>query len=490
MAYLVVNSKYNPFSFEEMVKPFQMYGEEYRNQEAMMDAARDKEFSGSALDQTLDKAAYDMYNSATTSLRGVADELATNGLSPELRGRIKSVARDYKTTMDALNEAQTRLYAEQDRRAKLGPDYVYQQNDLRIGDFLNGATPNQRGESLEKITKDIGTEFTARAQRITQDTWNKAMSSNGRVVGGYYDVTTETGLSAAQLDTILSDADTWNSIMKDSSISDSQKALLQGFRNTIESKKRALDYGKYDDADKSRIDEAITVGAHYGLGKVTHEHRQDPGYNPLGWAKFNYEVAAAEAPFTHSDEEHPSIKNRTGLTQEYKDLLEAQNEAKQAGKPSTSSSTGGTSGNTRIPVTKGLTLHTHSAGTKPYSGLSDAAYRAATANITLSTVAAMDIVDHDELWDPEIAREALGRLNVSTYGVGDAQLKQLMRDNIDGLNQLTIKISGNKETPRKYAWSVEDKTSGLSGQSSGETNTSGYQSTERKIDGNSKLLPK
>lgn len=282
MAYMVVNSRYNPFTFDEMIKPFAMYGDAYREQEAAIDAAREKEFSGSNLDQTLDKTAYDMYNSATTSLRGVADELATNGLSPELRGRIKSVARDYKTTMDALNDAQTRLYAEQDRRAKMGPDYVYQQNNLRIGDFLNGATPNQKGESLEKITKDIGTEFTARAQRITQDTWNRAFNNNGRVIAGYYDVTTESGLSAAQLDTILSDADTWNSIMKDSSISDSQKALLQGFRNTIESKKRALDYSKYDDVDKSRIDEAITVGAHYGLGKVTHDYKVDRSYSPGG----------------------------------------------------------------------------------------------------------------------------------------------------------------------------------------------------------------
>lgn len=318
MAYMVVNSRYNPFTFDEMIKPYQMYETAYREQEAAIDAAREKEFSGSNLDQTLDKTAYDMYNSATTSLRGVADELATNGLSPELRGRIKSVARDYKTTMDTLNEAQNRLIAEQDRRAKMGPDYVYQQNNLRIGDFLNGATPNQKGESLEKITKDIGTEFTARAQRITQDTWNKAMGSNGRVVGGYYDVTTESGLSAAQLDTILSDADTWNSIMRDPSISDSQKALLQGFRNTIESKKRALDYNNYDDADKSRIDEAITVGAHYGLGKVTHEYKKDESYDPLGWAnyhlrerQYNDTLAEQEAGWNHEPGKPASPATRT-----------------------------------------------------------------------------------------------------------------------------------------------------------------------------------
>ena len=276
------------------------------------------------VDQTLDRTAYDMYNSATTSLKGVADELATNGLSPELRGRIKSVARDYKTTMDALNDAQTRLYAEQDRRAKLGPDYVYQQNDLRIGDFLNGATPNQKGESLSKISKDIGLEFESRAQRITQDTWNRAFSNNGKVIAGYYDVSTQSGLSSAQLDTILSDTNTWNSIMRDPSISDSQKALLQGFRNVIDSKKRALDYDKYDSYERAKINDAIAVGAHGGLGKVTHEYKKDESYDPLGWANYHFRerqyndaLAEQEAGWNHEPNKPISPATRTTLKEGY-----------------------------------------------------------------------------------------------------------------------------------------------------------------------------
>lgn len=310
MAYVVVNSKYNPFTFDELIKPYTMYEDAYEKQEAVLDAAREKEFTD-YLDQQLDPEAYNMYNTASTGLKAVSDELATRGLSPELRGRIKSVARDYKSTMDTLNTAQTKLNAEMERRLKNGSDYVYQQNDLRIGDFLGGRIPNQKGESLTDITKDISTEFAHRAAQITEDTWSKAMDNNGKVVGGYYDLATTTGLSAAQLDTILSDSSTWESIMKDPRISDSQKNQLRSFRNVIETKKRAIDYDKYDDSSRNKIDEAIAVGAHAGLGTTKHDYQVDRGYNPLGWAQFNYQKGKELAEFKA---EYPQyqINEKTG----------------------------------------------------------------------------------------------------------------------------------------------------------------------------------
>lgn len=284
--YFVINNKFKPYSFDELIKPYQMYADEYRRQEAALDAAREKEFSSTYLNPDLDKEAYTMYNQATGDLQSVSDELSSKGLSAGLRSRIRSTARDYKNTMDALNTAQARLYAEQERRAKLGPDYVFQQNNIRIGDFLNGNTPNQRGQSLKQITNDIATEFAARAQSITNDTWSKAMDNNGKVIGGYYDVTTETGLKQAQLDTILSDDATWNAIMRDQSISKAEKQQLQGFRNDILAKKKAIDFDSYDPNNQTAIEGAIRTGAFAGLGTTTHKYHQDPGYNPLGWTQY------------------------------------------------------------------------------------------------------------------------------------------------------------------------------------------------------------
>ena len=47
--YFVIDNTFRPYSFDELVKPYQMYGEAYKQQEALLDAARDKEFSADML---------------------------------------------------------------------------------------------------------------------------------------------------------------------------------------------------------------------------------------------------------------------------------------------------------------------------------------------------------------------------------------------------------------------------------------------------------
>lgn len=296
--YFVVNSKFKPYSFDEMLKPYALYNQAYKEQEAALDAAREKEFSADKLDQNLDSVAYNMYNNASNDLRAVSDELATKGLSTGLRGRIKSVARDYKTTMDALNEAQARLYAEQDRRAKLGPSYRYQQDNIRIGDFLNGATPNQESVSLDDVSKDVAFEFGARAKTISQDTWNKVLNQNGKVINGYYDVKTESGLKQAQLDTILALAnpEEWNRyVASNPTITDEQKQQLQGFVDSIATEMDAVGYDKYSSDSKKDIWNAIVKGAHAGLGGEEHKYQIDRSYDPaLAYRKSRDKIADQE----------------------------------------------------------------------------------------------------------------------------------------------------------------------------------------------------
>lgn len=281
--YFVIDNTFRPYSFDELIKPYQMYGEAYRQQEALLDAARDKEFSVDSLDQVQDKVAYDMYNNAANQLKAASDELATRGLSSGLRSRIRTTARDYQTTMTNLNNAQQRLYAEQDRRAKLGPGYVYQQENLRIGDFLNGASPNPKGAKLSDVTADIAAEFQTRAKTISQDTWNKVLNQNGKVINGYYDVKTESGLKEAQLDTILqlSNPEGWNRfVASNPTITEEQKRELSGFVNSINSEMDAVGYGNYSTNGQKEIWNAIVKGAHAGLGGEEHKYQVDRSYNP------------------------------------------------------------------------------------------------------------------------------------------------------------------------------------------------------------------
>ena len=391
--YFVINNKFKPYSFDELIKPYQIYGQAYKEQEAMLDDAMANEFSPDNLDAIQDKAAYDMYNAADQGLKAVSDELATRGLSPQLRNRLRNTAKEYKRTMTSLNNAQEQLNAERDRRAKLGPDYVYQQGDLRIGDFLGGKRPNDESASLSGITKDIAAEFGARAKGITSDTWDKVFASNGKVIGGYFDVRTDEGLTAAQLDTILDgvvtgDGSTWASVMNNPTITNEQKKQLQGFRNSIISKKESLGFGNYDLGAQRKINEAIVLGAHGGLGSTTHKYQRDEAYNPLGWSnydlnlrKYNDAIAEAESPYTHEDEKNPSPANRTGLKPGYtikNGKLQYGSDSSGSSSSSSGGSGGGGTKNQRKPA-RGVTIYDEDGTvSKDYSGINKDSQEAMT----------------------------------------------------------------------------------------------------------------
>lgn len=325
MAYLAVNSKFNPYTFDELLKPFAMYDAAYREQEALLDSiATEGGFSGDYLNQDLDRDAYQIYSAANDRLRAVSDRLATNGLSSQLRSDIRNTVRDYKQSMNTLNTAQAQLTAERDRRAKLGPDYVYQQDNLRIGDFLGGKAPNQKGESLKSIATDIAAQFEARARTISNDTWEKVLANGSPT--GYYEIQSQAGLNLDQLRLITAGSDTWNSIISTAKISDAEKERLQDFRNVIASKKRAIGFEDYSTEGQYKIEDAILKGASAGLGATARQYKEDRSYSsPLSWAnyklskdKFNYEkeqtnlaLAMEEAKWNHEEGKEPSFETRT-----------------------------------------------------------------------------------------------------------------------------------------------------------------------------------
>lgn len=281
--YFVIENKFKPYSFDELIKPYQIYGEAYKEQEALIDAARDKEFSVDNLNKDIDTAAYNMYDKASKDLKAVSDELATKGLSADLRGRLRSAAKDYGRTMNSLTEAQKKLDAERARRANLGTDYVFRKKDIRIGDFLNGGIPDQEAVKLSNVTKHINDRFSNIAKNLSQSTWDKVLSKNGRVINGYFDVTTKTGLEEAQLNSILAMAndESWNRyVMSDRTMSTEEKKQLQNFVDAIKDEMNAVDFANYDDDSKREIWGAIVDGAHAGLGTTTHSYQRDVDYTP------------------------------------------------------------------------------------------------------------------------------------------------------------------------------------------------------------------
>lgn len=481
--YFVIDNTFRPYSFDELIKPYQMYGEAYKQQEALLDAAREKEFSADRLDKELDKEAYDMYTQATSGLRAASDELATRGLSAKLRGTIRNTARDYQTTMATLNQAQTELAAERLRRANLGPDYVFQQNDVRIGDYLGGRAANQRGESLKTITSDVASEFAALAGTISKDTWSKALLDGKQT--GYFDIKTEKGLTDAQLRTILADTGIWENVMSDPTIDARDKEKLQGFRDIITSKLRAVGFDDYDnETNKDKIADAIARGAHAGLGSTSHAYQQDKSYDPVGWANYNFSVRKyndalreSEAPYEHTNEEKPTMQNRTGKLKPGYSIVNGKLQYRDPNSPVADSSTGGTDYTLKTPE---ITVHAANGIEGTYSSMEDV--REAGLSGRIDRALWMDWLAADpnildvakpiaiqDIEDDNLKRALLTRINVPNVSLttSDALSDAIIR-NLARLNQLSVRVAGTPNTD-EYAWIISDKnTQRLSGEGGGE----------------------
>ena len=233
MAYIVGKSAFNPFSFQELLVPLQMYSQEYKETEDLLDKTLEERFTDAL---TPGSQAATMYQTAENNLRGLSDELATQGLSSGLRSRLKSAARDYKQTMNKLTTAQTKFNDEINRRLKLGEDYVYQDSNLTLDNFLEGKTVSPNQINLKQLTSTLGTELGAIANNVMgAPEWSKIKESSNQ----YYQIAQKYGYDNADIMYVMSD-----SFEYDPSLNYSQK---EGIRNrvrplqeAIKNKKRAI----------------------------------------------------------------------------------------------------------------------------------------------------------------------------------------------------------------------------------------------------------
>ena len=225
MAYIVGKSAFNPFSFQELLVPLQMYSQEYKETEDLLDKTLEERFTDAL---TPGSQAATMYQTAENNLRGLSDELATQGLSSGLRSRLKSAARDYKQTMNKLTTAQTKFNDEINRRLKLGEDYVYQDSNLTLDNFLEGKTVSPNQINLKQLTSTLGTELGAIANNVMgAPEWSKIKESSNQ----YYQIAQEYGYDNADIMYVMS-----GSFEYDPSLSDSQKEDIRNIVCQIRSK--------------------------------------------------------------------------------------------------------------------------------------------------------------------------------------------------------------------------------------------------------------
>ena len=103
---IVSNARFTPFSFDEMVKPFQMYGEYYAQQEQLAYSLAEQAAEwGQKANETTDPITYQKYKSFEADLNRQSDRLLRQGLTPGLRADLQKMRKRYATEINPIKDA-------------------------------------------------------------------------------------------------------------------------------------------------------------------------------------------------------------------------------------------------------------------------------------------------------------------------------------------------------------------------------------------------
>lgn len=174
---LVVNSTFQPFSFERYIQPYQLYGQAYKEQEAYINALEQgansyKERAVKEMNSNKDSKWATKYLQYATDLENAANTLAQQGLNASTRGNIRGLKTRYYDTVIPVEKAIQ-------RQAELA----------KIADSANPATRSLYGEmpSIDALieTPTLGRESYSGAA-VEQSAMQAANAASLRKVTEYF----------------------------------------------------------------------------------------------------------------------------------------------------------------------------------------------------------------------------------------------------------------------------------------------------------------
>ena len=255
-----INSKFQPFSFERYIQPYQIYGEAYREQQDALANLEEKAsiWENMANSQT-DPKAYSTYKGYADDLRAQATNLATEGLNPTSRAKMLDLRSRYNKEIAPIQVAYDRRRALADEQRKLSTtdqslrfDRSYKDTSL---DYLI-ANPEASYSLLSgnDITKRTAEMAAPLAKTITDLGYDKAFDSQ------YIQQRIQYGYPIEE-------------ILKEITGKEDASNELRAIRNTI--KKEFADNPAYDDA---WADAYITRGLFNAIGESKLDKVKDGAY--------------------------------------------------------------------------------------------------------------------------------------------------------------------------------------------------------------------
>ena len=196
--YLTINSKFNPITFEERIKPLLMYKEEYEKQkEGLNKMLEDSQSLAGLANSPQDSAIYRQYQDYQSSLNGLVDNLTNNGkldsrAALQLRRQYLQNLKPYESKLARRNE----LIREQAKNYT--PTTMYDIDFSNVGLDSIDDSSSYRTYKLDDIAK------TAASTLLSKYTSGKTIGSEEDEVNSIIKDIDTSNLNNAQIDQIKS----------------------------------------------------------------------------------------------------------------------------------------------------------------------------------------------------------------------------------------------------------------------------------------------
>lgn len=249
--YLQLDTRFNPFTYDEMVKPLVYYKQAYDEAEAAYsDLATQTEAWKDIANREKSPEAFEMYQRYSGDLSRAVDDFS-QGMTAKNRRALLGLKRRYAQDIAPIARASEAMNAANELRVKAGPDAIFEVGEYNsLDQFLHGKTANNRFQSREALTKKTAamTEA-AMAEALKDPEFKKAMGDQ------FWMITQHTGGSYEELMEAMKVG------MMDNPIAQNR------FSQIRQEVARNSGIQNYDAAGQQAIMEAIDTGLYAGLDK-------------------------------------------------------------------------------------------------------------------------------------------------------------------------------------------------------------------------------
>lgn len=249
--YLKLDTKFNPFTYDEMVKPLLYYKQAYDEAEAAYsDLVTQTEAWKDIANRENSPEAFEMYQRYSGDLSRAVEDFS-QGMTAKNRRALLGLKRRYAQDITPIARASEAMKEANALRVNAGPDAIFEVGEYNsLDSFLHGKTANNKYQSREALTKRAAAMTEAAMTEALKDPdFKKAMGDQ------FWMITQHTGGSYEDLIEAMKVGMADNPIAQNR-FSEIRQSLIQkaGIQN-------------YDAVGQQAIIDAIDTGLYAGLDK-------------------------------------------------------------------------------------------------------------------------------------------------------------------------------------------------------------------------------